>query len=187
MNSYIDSVEKQFQYYKMLGEKTFEQLDEGELFWKNSSEDNSIAILVNHMWGNMMSRWTDFLTTDGEKEWRNRDAEFENITSTKEKMLAKWNEGWECLFSALKTVNGANLGEVIYIRNQGHSITEAINRQLCHYSYHVGQIVFLGKLIKGNNWQSLSIVKGESANYNKNKFTQEKSITHFTSEFIKEK
>lgn len=187
MNSYLNSIEKQFQYYKMLGEKTFEQLEDGELLWKNSSDDNNIATIVNHLWGNMMSRWTDFLTTDGEKEWRNRDAEFENTISTKEEMLAKWNEGWECLFNALKTVNTSNLGDVIYIRNQGHSVVEAINRQLCHYSYHIGQIVFLGKLIKGNNWQTLSIPKGESASYNTNKFAQEKTETHFTTEFLNEK
>lgn len=186
MNSYINSVEKQFRYYKMLGEKTFNQLEEGELLWKNSSDDNSIAILVNHLWGNMMSRWSDFLTTDGEKDWRNRDAEFENSISTKQEMIAKWNEGWECLFTALKAVNDANLGEVIYIRNQGHSVMEAINRQLCHYSYHIGQIVFLGKQIKGNNWETLSIGVGESVNYNSIKFDTEKMTSHFTAEFLNE-
>jgi hypothetical protein len=186
MNSYINSVEKQFQYYKMLGEKTFNQLDEVELMWNNSSDDNNIATIVNHLWGNMMSRWTGFLITDGEKDWRNRDAEFENSISTKKEMVAKWNEGWECLFSALKTVNDSNIGDVIYIRNQGHSVMEAINRQLCHYSYHIGQIVFLGKLIKGNNWETLSIAKGESINYNSIKFDSEKKTTHFTAEFLNE-
>lgn len=186
MNSYLSSIEKQFQYYKMLGEKTFSQLDESELFWKNSGEDNSIAIIVNHLWGNMMSRWTDFLITDGEKDWRKRDQEFENIISTKQEMLTKWNEGWECLFNALNSINDSNLDNTVYIRNQGHSIVEAFNRQLSHYSYHVGQIVLLGKLIKGNGWNSLSIEKGNSNQYNEIKFTENKRLVHFTEEFLNE-
>jgi hypothetical protein len=183
-NNYLNSTKQQFEYYKMLGEKTFSQLEESELFWKNSGEDNCIAVLVNHLWGNMMSRWTNFLTEDGEKDWRNRDQEFENIISTKQEMLEKWNEGWKCLFTAIESINESNFSNIIYIRNQGHSVTEAINRQLCHYSYHIGQIVLLGKLIKGNDWNTLSIAKGNSSLYNETKFSEEKKVTHFTEELL---
>jgi len=161
-NNYISSVKKQFAYYKLLGEKSFEQLEEKDLFFQNSSESNSIAIIVNHMSGNMKSRWSNFLTTDGEKEWRNRDKEFEQIINTKTELLQYWQEGWECVFTALESVNENNFETVIYIRNQGHTIVEAINRQLAHYAYHVGQIVFIAKMISNNNWQSLSIPKNAS-------------------------
>ena len=178
--NYLHSTLKQFEYYKILGEKTFAQLDEDELFWQFNKESNSIAIIVNHLWGNMKSRWTDFLTSDGEKEWRNRDLEFESIITSKAEMLKKWEDGWKCLFDALNTVNKDNFDFEIFIRNQSHSITEAINRQMMHYAYHIGQIVFIGKLVKGASWQSLSIAKGKSANYNHEKFQIDKSKRHFT-------
>ena len=146
---YINSVKKQFEYYKILGEKTFAQLTEAELFWQFHEESNSIAIVVNHLWGNMKSRWTDFLTSDGEKEWRNRDTEFESIIKTKSELLKRWNDGWNCLFQALNSVNEANFNSEIFIRNQSHSIVEAVNRQMMHYSYHIGQIVYIGKIVKG--------------------------------------
>ena len=148
LNDYLASTRKQFEYYKMLGEKTFDQLTDEQLFWQANPESNSIATIVKHLWGNMMSRWTDFLTTDGEKEWRQREAEFENDLQTREAMLGLWNEGWDCLFQALDSVNEENINTIIYIRNQGHSIVEALNRQLAHYPYHVGQIVFIGKMVK---------------------------------------
>ena len=132
--SYLISAAKQFQYYKSLGEKTFEQLTDEQLFWQEGEESNSIATIVKHLWGNMMSRWTDFLTTDGEKEWREREAEFENDIRTREEMMMKWEEGWTCLFNALESLNENNITTIIYIRNQGHTITDAINRQLCHYN-----------------------------------------------------
>lgn len=178
--AYLQSVKKQFAYYKSVGEKTFDQLEDADLFWQYNEASNSIAIIVNHLWGNMKSRWTDFLTTDGEKEWRERDLEFEPIIKTKEELLTKWNAGWECLFQALDTVNEENIDNEIYIRNQAHSIVEAINRQFAHYSYHIGQIVYIGRMIKGDDWKSLTIPKGKSANFNNAKFSKGKHKGHFT-------
>jgi hypothetical protein len=183
--NYLESVTKQFQYYKMLGDQTFAQLSEADLFWQYNESSNSIAIIIKHLWGNMLSRWTDFLTTDGEKLWRNREEEFEVDIKTKAELLHKWEAGWACLFSALKTINEENFNTIIYIRNEGHTITEAINRQLAHYAYHVGQIVFIGRMIQNENWQSLSIPKGKSTIYNAEKFGKEKKRGHFTDEFLK--
>lgn len=181
---YLKSVIKQFEYYKMLGEKTIAQLPDDKLFWQYNSESNSIAIIVNHLHGNMMSRWTDFLTTDGEKEWRNRDEEFEDHITTKEELQKRWNAGWDCFFNALQQLNENDLQETIYIRNQGHTVMEAINRQLAHYPYHIGQIIYIGKMICDSNWQSLSIPKGNSKQFNNEKFAQEKHQQHFTDEFL---
>jgi hypothetical protein len=187
MNDYLDSVRKQFEYYKMLGEKTFEQLTDEQLFWQYNPESNSIAIIVKHLWGNMLSRWTDFLISDGEKEWRNRDAEFENDITDRMELLAKWNDGWACLFNALDGLSAADLSKEIYIRNMGHTVLEAINRQLAHYPYHIGQIVFIGKMARNDAWTSLSIPRGNSTAYNADKFSQPKSKQHFTDEFLKGK
>ena len=184
---YLESVRKQFEYYKMLGDNTFPQVEDGNLFWQYNEASNSISIIVNHLWGNMLSRWTDLLTTDGEKEWRNRDAEFENVISTRKELIEKWEEGWKCLFDALNSLTSADLQKEIYIRNQGHSVLEAINRQLAHYCYHVGQIVFIGKMITGNDWLSLSIPKGTSNSYNADKFSKPKHKTHFTDEYLNKK
>lgn len=184
-NSFLSSAIKQFEYYKLLGEKTIAQISEDSLFWKYNEDSNSITIIVQHLSGNMLSRWTDFLTTDGEKEWRKRDDEFENIISSKEELLNTWNAGWACLFDALSKLQTTNLETIVYIRNQGQTVTEAINRQLCHYAYHVGQIVFIGKMIALNNWQSLSIPKGNSQAYNQQKFEQPKQQVHFTEEYLK--
>ncbi|WP_299610428.1 DUF1572 family protein [uncultured Aquimarina sp.] len=182
--SYLEGIKKQFLYYKSLGERTIDQLDEDMLFWQYNEESNSIAIIVKHLWGNMKSRWTDFLTTDGEKEWRARDQEFENDIQSKEELLEKWNEGWQCLFDALDSVNDANFDQPIYIRNIEHSITEAINRQLAHYSYHIGQIVFLGKMICDQDWKSLSIAKGTSNSYNEKRFAQPRHKAHYTDKLM---
>jgi hypothetical protein len=179
MNSFIENALKQFEYYKSLGTKTIDVLTLDELNFKPSKESNSITIIIQHLSGNMLSRWTDFLTTDGEKSWRNRDAEFEDNVFTKEEILAIWNKGWDCLMDTLHTLKEEDLSTIIYIRNMGQTVQDAINRQLCHYSYHVGQIVFLGKLIKDINWTSLSIPKNSSASYNKEKFEKDKSIKHF--------
>ncbi len=169
-NNYLQSIRKQFEYYKLLGEKTFDQLTDEQLFWQYNTESNSIATIVKHLWGNMLSRWTDFLTTDGEKEWRQREAEFENDQQNREELLTKWNEGWDCLFNALALVNEDNLNDIIYIRNEGHTVMEAINRQLAHYPYHIGQIVFIGKMVKDADWASLSIPRGGSSQFNAEKF-----------------
>lgn len=172
---YLESAKKEFGYYKLLGEKTFSQLTDEHLFIEANSESNSIATIVKHLRGNMLSRWTDFLTTDGEKEWRKRDEEFENEISTREELLQKWQEGWSCLFKALDSISDDDLSRVIYIRNQGHTILEAINRQLSHYPYHIGQIVFIGKMLSDKNWNSLSIPKGGSKEYNRDKFSKPKT------------
>ena len=181
-NDYLESVKKQFEYYKMLGEKTFAQIADEKLFWQYNDESNSIATIVKHMSGNMLSRWTDFLTTDGEKEWRNRDAEFENDLTTRNELLAAWNKGWTCLFNTLNSLTSDDLQKEIYIRNQGHTVTEAINRQLAHYPYHIGQIVFIGKMV-APKWTSLSIPKGNSSSYNSDKFSLPKRKEHFTAEY----
>jgi len=169
----------------MLGERTMEQVPDEKLFWQFNEESNSIATIVKHLWGNMMSRWSDFLTTDGEKEWRQRDAEFENDITSRQELMKKWNEGWNCLFNALNSITDNDLERVIYIRNQGHSVIDAINRQLAHYPHHVGQIVFIGKMVCDSKWKSLSIPKGKSASFNAEKFSQPKRMEHFTDEFLK--
>lgn len=180
ISSFLNSITKQFQYYKSLGDKTFDQLNFNELEKEFGVDINSISIIVKHIVGNMLSRWTNFLSEDGEKQWRQRDQEFIASYTSKEDLLTNWENGWQCLFNAIKPLKSEDLESVIYIRNQGHTVTEAINRQLSHYSYHIGQIVFLGKLIKMSNWQSLSIPKGKSSEYNKEKFLKEKGTRHFT-------
>jgi len=183
-SDYLKSTISQFEYYKLLGEKTFEQVTEEQLFWQYNEDSNSIATIVKHLSGNMLSRWTDFLTTDGEKETRNRDDEFENEALTKEKLLQIWNAGWKVFLETLKSLTTEDLSKTIYIRNQGHSVVEAINRQLAHYPYHVGQIVFIGKMC-AREWKSLSIPKGNSLNYNAEKFSKPKHKEHFTEEYLK--
>ncbi len=169
--NYIKSALFEFQRYKTLGDKTFQQLSEEQIHWKQNEGDNSIAIIVKHMVGNMRSRWTNFLTEDGEKPWRDRENEFENPYSTKTEMLGAWEQGWQCVFDALDLVNAENFDTSIMIRNEAHTVIEAVNRQLAHYSGHVGQIVLLGKMIKGDKWASLSIPKGASDAFNREKFT----------------
>lgn len=182
---YLESVKKQFLYYKTLGEKAMEQLEPELLFVTTNEDTNSIATIVKHLSGNMLSRWTDFLTTDGEKEWRNRDQEFENDLQTKEAVLDAWDKGWNRLFTTLNELQPEQLSSIIYIRNEGHSVIEAINRQLAHYPFHVGQMVFYAKQIKKTNWDSLSIPKNNSKEYNSEKFAQEKSIKNFTDAELK--
>lgn len=174
-NSLLTNSIKQFKYYKSLGDKTFNQLDLEELQKEFAEDSNSISIIVKHMVGNMLSRWTNFLTEDGEKNWRNREQEFKNTYTSKQKLIDAWESGWDCLFKALESIKDDDLEKIIYIRNEAHTIPEAIIRQLAHYSYHVGQIVFLGKLIKGREWESLSIPKGKSDDFNAKKFSQRKN------------
>ena len=184
----IENLKQQFLYYKQLGDQTFHQLEEKDLFWKFNSEFNSIAIIVNHIAGNMLSRWTDFLTTDGEKDWRNRDQEFEDVLKSKVEVMAYWEKGWECFLNALNQLNeDKDLNQIIYIRNQGHTVLEALQCQLAHYPYHIGQMVMIGKMIKNEEWKSLSIPKNESSSYNQEKFSKEKSKIHFTEEYINKK
>ena len=170
---FIEIAQQQFKTYKSLGEKAMAQTEEANLFVQAHPDSNSIAIVVQHLWGNMLSRWTDFLTTDGEKEWRKREEEFEPILQTRAAVLAKWEDGWECLFDALEGLNEPDLTRVIYIRGEAHSVKEAIARQLTHYAYHVGQIVFISRMLNTTNFQSLSIPKGGTAAYNPGKFNQQ--------------
>lgn len=157
---------KRFKEYKQLGDRTFEQLtNEDNFFWQPTPESNSISVIVQHLYGNMLSRWTNFLTEDGEKEWRKRDAEFEENRTSKEDILSFWNEGWNCLLKTLESLTPADLEKSITIRTQPIPVYDAILRQLAHYSSHVGQIVYLGRMLKGNDWQSLSIPKGGSNAY----------------------
>ncbi|MGQ3678317.1 DUF1572 family protein [Tenacibaculum discolor] len=179
-NSYLESIKKQITYYKSLGDKTFNQLTQEELFYQYNQESNSIAVIAKHIAGNMLSRWTNFFTEDGEKSWRNRDDEFVNTFSTKEEMITYWEKGWNCFLNTINSLKETDLEKIIYIRNQGHTVIEAINRQICHYPYHIGQIVFLGKMLQNEKWESLSIPKNASKNFNQEKFSQEKSRKHFT-------
>ncbi|MBW7467845.1 hypothetical protein ABID22_002239 [Pontibacter aydingkolensis] len=171
-NTYLNSVKKQLSSYKTVGEKTLDQLTDEQLFWQPNEESNSIATIVAHMHGNMLSRWTNFLTSDGEKEWRNRDAEFENNRSTREELLVKWSEGWRCLFDTLDALTEADLEKEVLIRNERHTVTDAINRQLAHYPYHIGQMAYIGKMMRSTDWTSLSIPKGKSNEYNAVKFSE---------------
>nr|WP_294789824.1 DUF1572 family protein [uncultured Mucilaginibacter sp.] len=169
MEQYLKSVIKQFEYYKGVGEKAIAQIQDADLFWQANEECNSIATIVQHIHGNMLSRWTDFLTTDGEKEWRKRDAEFEHVINTREQLMQIWNEGWVCLFNALDTVNESNWNITIYIRNEPHTVVDAINRQLAHYPYHVGQMVMIAKE-RAADWKALTIPKGTSQAFNAEMF-----------------
>lgn len=179
-SNYLENVKNQFLYYKTIGEKAINQIDEDQLFVSLNQDNNSIAVIVKHLSGNMLSRWTEFMTTDGEKDWRNRDAEFVETITTKQELLEIWKKGWNCFFDALNSIQPEQLSTLIYIRNEGHTILEAINRQLAHYPYHVGQIVFYAKMLKTSNWESLSIPKNKSNNYNSDKFSKEKIIKNFT-------
>ena len=157
---------KRFLYYKDLGDKTLAQLSEKQIFWQYNEESNSIAIIINHVAGNMLSRWTNFLTEDGEKSWRNRDSEFENNFKTKAEVLEYWEKGWACLFEALNQITDENINSTIYIRGEAHSVVDAVFRQLAHYPYHIGQIIYIAKMMKNEDWQTLSIARNKSADFN---------------------
>lgn len=163
---YLETVIRRLKYYKDLGDKTFEQLDEKDLHFRPNEESNSIAIIVQHMTGNMLSRFTNFLTEDGEKEWRQRDDEFEIHQYSKQQVIELWEKGWICFFDAMGSLTEDDLLKTIYIRKEPLTVIDAINRQLAHYPYHIGQILFIGKMIKGERWKSLSIPKGQSQVYN---------------------
>jgi Protein of unknown function (DUF1572) len=166
---------KRFEYYKTLGDKSFLQLSEDQIFWQFNEESNSVAVIVKHISGNMLSRWTDFLSEDGEKPWRKRDEEFVNSFSTKDEVLEYWESGWKCLFQALDQINDENLYSIIYIRNEAHTVLDAVLRQLAHYPYHIGQIVYIAKMMKDQDWKTLSIARNKSEDFNlemKNIFRQ---------------
>lgn len=163
---FLESILKRFKEYKSLGEKTFEQLNDEEMHFQPNEESNSIAIIIQHMHGNMLSRWTNFLTEDGEKEWRKRDDEFEVHQFSKPQLIDKWNDGWKVCLDALQSLTEKDLSKNITIRSRPLNVIDAINRQLAHYSYHAGQIVYLGRWIKASEWKSLSIPKGQSNQFN---------------------
>ncbi|SMQ77929.1 Protein of unknown function [Bacillus sp. OV166] len=156
-SEYLKTVIQRFMDAKVTAEKALEQLTENELFWAPNEESNSVAIIVKHMSGNMVSRWTDFLTTDGEKPYRNRDDEFVGDIQTKEQMMELWEFGWDTFFNALKSIEDEQLLKIITIRNEPHSVIEAIERQMYHYSYHIGQIIYVAKILKSGDWRALTI------------------------------
>ncbi|HZU22016.1 MAG TPA: DUF1572 family protein [Terriglobales bacterium] len=166
--AYLEEARRSFRGYKRMAEQAFAQVTDGELFRQLDPEDNSIAIVMKHMAGNMRSRWTDFLTTDGEKPDRHRDDEFViNSETTRLELLQWWESGWKLVFDAVGSLQTQDLGRVITIRGKEHTVLQAINRALAHYAYHVGQIVFLAKHFRSADWQTLSIPKGQSETYGK--------------------
>lgn len=158
---FLQSAVKRLGYYKELGDKTLAVLNDADLHYQPNEESNSIAIIIQHVSGNMLSRWTDFLTSDGEKEWRNRDQEFEIIPLTKEQLVAMWEKGWSVCLGAINSLTEDDLLKTIYIRQEPLSVIDAINRQLAHYPYHVGQIIYMAKMIRNEKWESLSIPRNK--------------------------
>lgn len=164
--AFLQSAIKRLSYYKELADKTFTQIKAEDFHFQPDKENNSIAINIQHVAGNMLSRWTDFLTADGEKDWRNRDMEFEEQNLSKEQLIDLWEKGWACCLDSLGSLTEEDLLKTIHIRNEGLIVVDAINRQLAHYPYHVGQIIYIARMIKKESWQSLSIPKGNSVQFN---------------------
>ena len=173
--SNLEGTVRLFRYYKMLTEQTIRQLEDEDLFLTPKEDLNSIAVLMKHLSGNMISRWTNFRTEDGEKPWRARESEFEVDFKTHSELTDYWEKGWKTLFKALESVNPDELDHIIYIRNEGHTIHEAIERHLAHVAYHTGQIVLVAKWKLGDKWQALTIPKGKTDEFNRNKFNEPKS------------
>jgi hypothetical protein len=165
--SFIQDSLANFRYHKQLAERAMNQVADEHLLATLGPETNSIAIIVKHMAGNMRSMWTDFLTTDGEKPDRNRDSEFVDPPATRRQLLAEWEIGWACLFRAIEPLSDADLGRTVTIRGEAHSVMQAINRQLMHYAQHVGQIMLLARHFAGDHWQSLSVPRNQSAEFNR--------------------
>jgi hypothetical protein len=163
---YLQTAIKRLRYYKSLGEKTFDQLTDVDFHFAPNNTCNSIAVIIQHLSGNMLSRWTNFLTEDGEKAWRQRDEEFEVHDYSKQQLMERWEKGWTCFLNALTALTENDLLKTVYIREEPLSVIDAINRQLAHYPYHIGQILYIGKIIKDAGWQNLSIEKGKSETYN---------------------
>ena len=165
--SYLEDSLALFRFYKKMGEGAMEQVSDEQLFAALDGEMNSIAIMVKHIAGNMRSRWTDFLTSDGEKPDRDRDSEFMAPPETRESLMRLWNQGWERVFQALEPLSEADMQRTVTIRGEAHSVMQAVNRQIAHYSYHVGQIVFLAKHFRASEWKSLSVPRNKSAEFNR--------------------
>ncbi|HEY6505432.1 MAG TPA: DUF1572 family protein [Chitinophagaceae bacterium] len=165
---FLQTAIRRVKYYKNLGDKTLDQLNDADLHYQPNDESNSIAVIIQHMTGNMLSRWTNLLTEDGEKEWRERDDEFAVHNYSKKQLLDIWEKGWKCFLDTLESLQEEDLLKIIYIRQEGLTVIDAINRQLAHYPYHVGQVVYIGRIIKDHAWKNLSIPKGHSQQYNQN-------------------
>lgn len=166
-NLYLSDTIKKFRELKSLGDRSFTQIKDEDFFFTPDEETNSIAIIIRHMSGNMLSRWTDFLTTDGEKEWRNRDEEFEQLFYTDEEdLIQRWEKGWKAVFDAMEALTPEDIMKKVQIRGEDHYVFEAINRQLTHYAYHTGQIVYMAKYLAKENWKSLSVPRGKSKDFN---------------------
>jgi hypothetical protein len=166
-NEYLKVVQERFKSVKDLGDQTISQLSNDEIHWNLNEASNSVAVVAKHLSGNMVSRWSDFLTSDGEKSYRNRDREFEDDISSKKELIAVWEKGWNTLFETLNGLEEQDLLKSVYIRGESHKVLEAIERQMAHYAYHIGQIVYIGKQVKDENWVSLSIPKGKSEEFYK--------------------
>jgi hypothetical protein len=165
-DEFLQTAIRRLRYYKELGERTFSQLEEKDFYFQPNEESNSIAVIIQHLQGNMLSRWTHFLSQDGEKAWRQRDQEFEIHDYSKSELLELWEKGWSCFLSTLESLREADLLKTILIRKEPLTVMDAINRQLAHYPYHIGQILYLGRIIKNKDWQNLSVPKGHSEQYN---------------------
>jgi hypothetical protein len=164
---YLRTAIRRVKYYKELGDKTFDQLNnDADFHYQPNQESNSIAVIIQHITGNMLSRWTNFLSEDGEKSWRERDDEFAIHNYTKSQLIEIWEKGWKCFVDTLESLEEADLLKTIHIRQEQLSAVDAINRQLAHYPYHIGQIVYLGRMIRDEAWKNLSIPKGQSQQYN---------------------
>lgn len=163
---FLQTAIRRLRYYKDLGDKTFAQLNDEQLNYLPNATSNSIAVIVQHMAGNMLSRWTHFLTEDGEKAWRQRDDEFEVHSYDKQQIIELWEKGWACFLNTLNSLTEQDLLKNVTIRQEPLTVLDAINRQLAHYPHHIGQIIYIGKIVKDNNWKNLSIPKGDSAQYN---------------------
>ncbi len=164
--NYLESVVQLLKDYKRTGELAIRQIPEEKIFWQYNADSNSVAIIVKHLWGNMLSRWTDFLDSNGEKPWRKRDEEFEPGIETMEELWSKWEEGWQVLFATLEPLTEDDLMRIVRIGNKEHSVVDAISRQLAHYASHVGQIIYIAKMTTDKPWQSLSVPKGQSPKFN---------------------
>ncbi|MEN9569243.1 MAG: hypothetical protein RL172_474 [Bacteroidota bacterium] len=163
---FLTSAHKRLSYYKDLGDKALAVLEEKDLYYQPNTASNTIAVIIQHLSGNMLSRWTDFLTSDGEKPWRQRDAEFENSMADKKALIAQWQQGWACCLDSIASLQEADLLKTIYIRHEPLTVMDAINRQLAHYPYHVGQLIYIARMIRNDQWQSLSIPKNQSQQFN---------------------
>ena len=162
---FLETAIRRLKYYKDLGDKSFNQLQEVDFYFQPNAASNSIAIIIQHLHGNMLSRWTNFLTEDGEKEWRQRDAEFEVRSLSRNELIDLWEKGWSCFLDTLGSLRKKDLKKTVYIRKEALTVIDAVNRQLAHYPYHIGQIVFIARMIKNESWQNLSIPKGGSKAY----------------------